>query len=124
MDTNDAQSFLLVAAHQIDLRPAVARDAFWWATKLDPGSAPAYYGLRMATILADESVVRLLINGAKNERDREDMRRLDSLDLKVELLDPFASRNLEGKLYKVLVAHTNLIKPREIKVLGAELRLN
>ena len=36
----------------------------------------------------------------------------------------FWSRNLEGKLYKVLVAHTNLIKPREIKVLGAELRLN
>ena len=97
MDTNDAQSFLLVAAHQLDLRPAVARDAFWWATKLDPGSAPAYYGLRMATILADESVVRLLLNGAKNERDRGDVRQLDSLDLKVELLDPFASRNLEGK---------------------------
>ncbi len=36
----------------------------------------------------------------------------------------FWSRNLEGKLYQVLVAHTNLIKPREIRVLGAELRLH
>jgi uncharacterized protein Usg len=36
----------------------------------------------------------------------------------------FWSRNLEGKLYKVLVAHTHLIKPREFKVYGAELRLH
>jgi uncharacterized protein Usg len=36
----------------------------------------------------------------------------------------FWSRNLEGRLYKVLVAHTQLIKPRELKVVGSEIRLN
>lgn len=36
----------------------------------------------------------------------------------------FWSRNLEGPLFKVLVAHTGLIKPAELKLIGAEYRLN
>ena len=32
--------------------------------------------------------------------------------------------NLEGKLYKVIVAHRGLIKPAEIKLLAADYRLN
>lgn len=36
----------------------------------------------------------------------------------------FWSRNLEGKLYKVMVAHTGLIKPRELNLIGAEFKLN
>jgi len=35
----------------------------------------------------------------------------------------FWSRNLEGKLHKVLVAHTGLIKPAELKLVGAEFKL-
>jgi uncharacterized protein Usg len=31
---------------------------------------------------------------------------------------------LEGPLYSVRVAHTNLIKPRELTFVGSELRLN
>ncbi|MBI3790430.1 MAG: hypothetical protein HY275_06085 [Gemmatimonadetes bacterium] len=101
MDTNDAQAYLLVGAHQIDDRPAVARDAYWWAVRLDPGSAQAWYGLYMATIFADDGLVRMQIRGADNARDRAEERRLDSLDLRVELLNPFMRRNLESRL----VAH-------------------
>lgn len=36
----------------------------------------------------------------------------------------FWSRNLEGPLHRVLVAHTSLIKPREVKLVNAELKLN
>jgi uncharacterized protein Usg len=36
----------------------------------------------------------------------------------------FWTRNLEGKLFKVLVAHTKLIKPQELRLVGAELKLN
>ena len=36
----------------------------------------------------------------------------------------FWSRNLEGPLHKVLVAHTGLIKPAELRLVGAELKLN
>jgi len=36
----------------------------------------------------------------------------------------FWARNLEGRLYRVLVTHTALIKPAEIKLCTAELKLN
>lgn len=35
----------------------------------------------------------------------------------------FWSRNLEGKLHQVLVAHVGLIKPRELRLVGAEFKL-
>jgi len=35
----------------------------------------------------------------------------------------FWSSNLEGRLHQVLVAHAGLIKPRELRLVGAELRL-
>lgn len=36
----------------------------------------------------------------------------------------FWSRELEGRLFKVLVAHTQLIRPAELRLIGAELRLH
>lgn len=36
----------------------------------------------------------------------------------------FWSNNLEGKLHKVLVAHVGLIKPCELRLVSAELKLN
>ena len=32
--------------------------------------------------------------------------------------------NLEGRLHKVLVAHSRLIRPSELKLVGAEFKLN
>ena len=36
----------------------------------------------------------------------------------------FWAHNLEGKLHQVLVAHAGLIKPRELRLVGAEFKLN
>ena len=36
----------------------------------------------------------------------------------------FWARELEGKLFKVLVAHTGLIQPAELRLIGAEVRLH
>ena len=36
----------------------------------------------------------------------------------------FWTHNLEGKLHQVLVAHAGLIKPRELRLIGCEFRLN
>lgn len=36
----------------------------------------------------------------------------------------FWARNLEGKLFKVTVAHKKLITPAELRLVGAELRLH
>lgn len=34
----------------------------------------------------------------------------------------FWSRNLDGKLFKVTVAHCTLVKPHELRLVGAEVR--
>ncbi len=36
----------------------------------------------------------------------------------------FWSASLEGQLYKIRVAHTGLIQPAELKLVGTELRLH
>jgi uncharacterized protein Usg len=36
----------------------------------------------------------------------------------------FWTRNLEGKLYRVTVAHKQLITPAELRLVGSELRLH
>jgi len=36
----------------------------------------------------------------------------------------FWANNLEGRLHKVLVAHSRLIRPSELKLVGAEFKLN
>lgn len=36
----------------------------------------------------------------------------------------FWTRNLEGKLYRVTVAHKKLITPAELRLVGSELRLH
>jgi uncharacterized protein Usg len=36
----------------------------------------------------------------------------------------FWTASLDGKLFKIRVAHSGLIKPAELKLVGSELRLN
>jgi len=36
----------------------------------------------------------------------------------------FWTHNLEGKLHQVLVAHSGLIKPRELRLVGTEITLH
>lgn len=36
----------------------------------------------------------------------------------------FWSLNLEGKLHKVMVAHTGLLRPAELKLVGAEIKVH
>jgi uncharacterized protein Usg len=40
-----------------------------------------------------------------------------------KFLDYWAA-NLDGKLYRISVAHAGLIKPAELKLIGGEFRLN
>jgi uncharacterized protein Usg len=36
----------------------------------------------------------------------------------------FWSLNLEGRLHKVIVAHTGLLKPQELRLVGTELKVH
>lgn len=117
MDTNEAQAYLLVGQHQLEKQPEVAKAAFYWAARIDPGSAPAYYGLRVATTMAEDGLVRMFWYGTKNARDRADLRTLDSLDMRAELLDPF----LQPTLMRTLIARTAEVEGMTPQDLGTRL---
>jgi hypothetical protein len=43
-DTNDARAYYDHGLAKIERDPAEAADAFYWATRINPGVADAYYG--------------------------------------------------------------------------------
>jgi tetratricopeptide (TPR) repeat protein len=72
-DTNDAAAYYSHGTITIAKQPAVARSSFYWASRLDPEMADAYYGHAIAIVLAfDDSVHERHMNGGNSERDPTD----------------------------------------------------
>ncbi len=115
MDSNDASAYLLTGSRMIDERPEVARAAYWWASRLDPGSPLALYGLSVASILADDALLSIRLRGGAKVEERARMRQIDSMSLRAELLDPFFQRTLERK-YIPRVAALYGVTPQDIGI--------
>src|SRR5215510_1330662 len=52
-DTNDAAAYYYFATARLRTDPQKAADALYWATRLDPAWADAYYARRIALLLSD-----------------------------------------------------------------------
>src|SRR5690348_18430900 len=52
-DTNDAYAYYNLGLAKLDRDPDKAADAFYWAARLNPGWAEAYYARRVALLLKD-----------------------------------------------------------------------
>ncbi|MBI2795448.1 MAG: hypothetical protein HYX65_01955 [Gemmatimonadetes bacterium] len=102
-DTNDAQSYLLYAVANLDKDPRLSQQAYYWASRIDPNSGQAIYGRAITTLLADDGLLRMSYNGPRNDRDRSDLRAIDSLYLLATILDPFLHRNLQRRIFMAQV---------------------
>jgi len=54
VDTNNAQVYYDLGLEQIQRDPEKAADAFYWATRINPVWADAYYARRCALLLTDK----------------------------------------------------------------------
>ncbi|PYP80989.1 MAG: hypothetical protein DMD35_02845 [Gemmatimonadetes bacterium] len=101
-DTNDAQAYFDAGVESIRSDPAYAADAFYWATRLNPGWADPLYG-RRAAVLAQK---RDLLNVAMDSRRRfkPELLGLDSLQARAYMLDPFLYRRLDALLFLDYIA--------------------
>ncbi len=100
VDTNDVRAYLDLGIKMLEGDPDVAAAAFYWAARLNPAEAEAYYGRRSALILTNRRVLSTYIDGSR--RDRQSMREfraLDSLQLRALLLNPFLYRRLEHRMF-------------------------
>jgi tetratricopeptide (TPR) repeat protein len=100
VDTNDVRAYLDLGIKMLEGDPDVAAAAFYWAARLNPAEAEAYYGRRSALILTNRRVLSTYIDGSRRDRQAmREFRALDSLQLRALLLNPFLYRRLENRLF-------------------------
>jgi tetratricopeptide (TPR) repeat protein len=108
-DTNDARAYYDFAMQQLTKEPGDAANALYWATRLDPMFAEAYYTRRIALMLEDPRRLQRYWNG--DRRAVEEMRPIDSLMYQALTINPFLPRRLDKKLFDALIddaiAHSN-----------------
>lgn len=111
-DTNDARAYVEFGFKAFDDDPEAAAAAFYWATRINPDDAEAYYGRRAATIVNDRRMLATYIDGSQREKQSmKQLRALDSLALRAQLLNPFLYRRLEGRMFNDYIHDLNSERP-------------
>jgi tetratricopeptide (TPR) repeat protein len=95
-DTNDAHAYLDFGIRAAKSAADDAASAFYWAARIDPTLADALYGRRVSILLGNETLLGLVMRDG-NHRSR-DIQKLDSLQLRAVMLNPFLYRRLDVDL--------------------------
>ncbi len=100
-DTNDPQVYFEFATRALEERPGDAAEGFYWAARLEPASAEALYGLRIARLMRNRTTLTRYMEGGRRARENTEMQAIDSLQLRALWLNPF----LYGKYDRTLLVH-------------------
>ena len=92
IDTNDAQEYLALGRQRLEDDPAEASRAFYWASRLQPDLAQAYYGRVVAQMLDDHDLLAIHFDGGGNDKERAQDKAVDSVYALSFSLDPFLHR--------------------------------
>jgi tetratricopeptide (TPR) repeat protein len=113
-DTNDARAYVDFGFKKFDDDPEAAANAFYWAARLNPDNAEAYYGRRAALIADDKRMLATYVDGSRRERETlKQLRALDSLQLRAQLLNPFFYRRLEARMFNEYIRQINSEDPAD-----------
>jgi tetratricopeptide (TPR) repeat protein len=96
-DTNDAQAYFEAGLRTFSEDPGAAADAFYWASRLNPGWADPLYARRVAVLSSRQTLLNAIMTS--NRRDRPELRSLDSLLAHAYMLNPFLYRRLDRQLF-------------------------
>jgi tetratricopeptide (TPR) repeat protein len=102
-DTNAAAAYYYWGLGQLRSSPRSAQDAFYWAARLDPTWAEPLYAQRIAYHLSDLERFWKYLNGTKYVLRHAETRRIDSLQYRAMLRDPFLFRRHDKMLIDELV---------------------
>ena len=94
-DTNDAMAYLQHGQRTIESDAGVSADAYYWASRLDPASADALYGRRVATLMRRQTSFKGYMEGNSRTIFSRDMRANDSLYFRALQIDPFVHEKHE-----------------------------
>lgn len=99
-DTNDAQAYYRFAHQLLTSDPDKSADALYWAARLEPTMADAYYARRVALLLTEPSRLANYWSGNRRTIQSDDIKRIDSLFYHALTLNPFVSQTLERELFE------------------------
>src|SRR5918997_1283353 len=94
-DTNDYLAYYRLGEQMLDRDARLAADAFYWATRLNPNSAEAFYGLRSARHLADPWRFKRYMEDDRKTIESAEVRQIDSLLARAFMLNPFLFRKFD-----------------------------
>jgi hypothetical protein len=98
-DTNAAGAYYAYGLRTIQKEPGRAADAFYWATRLDPSFADAWYGRWAASLLAQPAhVLGAYLSGLPSILRAPEIQRIDSLRREAVLREPLVSLRFESTL--------------------------
>jgi tetratricopeptide (TPR) repeat protein len=103
VDTNDAQVYYDLGLAQLERDPKKAADAFFWAARLNPTGADAYYARRIALLLSDPRRLQRYWYGDRGTVQSDEIKRIDSLQLQALTINPFLSQRLDARLLKAII---------------------
>jgi len=95
-DTNQAAAYYQYGLSMLQQDPQKASDAFYWAARIDPTWAQPLYARRIAFLMgADDPFVVGYMQGKRSYTHSKDALRIDSLELRARMLDPFMEGDLD-----------------------------
>jgi tetratricopeptide repeat protein len=103
LDTNSASAYYFFGLQELRARPDRAADAFYWASRLEPGWADPLYGRRTALLLTDRRRLIDFILGKEYVHQSAEVRRADSLFYFALLQNPFLHRALDRVLIEQFI---------------------
>jgi tetratricopeptide (TPR) repeat protein len=105
-DTNDADAYYRLGHESVARDPRVAADAFYWAARLNPYAAHAFYGLYASMLLANPRQLTRRLDDDPAAAQSPETKRIDSLFVRALMLDPFLYRKYEHLLLRRYFQHT------------------
>lgn len=99
-DTNSAQRYYDLGLEKLDRDPDQAADAFYWAARINPTMAEAYYARRCALLVADRYRFQRYYEDDKRTIQSDEVKRIDSLYYYSLTINPFLYRKLDLRLYR------------------------
>jgi Tfp pilus assembly protein PilF len=97
-DTNDAQAYYDAGMQRFNNDPDYAADAFYWASRINPGWGEPLYGRRAALLSQKRTLLNAYMSDNRRSRSKE-LSALDSLYAHALMLNPFLYRRLDRQLF-------------------------
>jgi tetratricopeptide (TPR) repeat protein len=104
-DTNDAGAYYQLGQQMLDRDPRFAADAFYWATRISPNSADAFYALRTARHLSDPWRFKRYMEDDRKTIESSEVQQIDSLLARALMLNPFLYRKFDQLMFRSYIHH-------------------